>query len=111
MLRMRSPRHLIGALLLLTIATSACVSTSAPSRTGLMTEAENVTVDARQLIMRIDEFTGLWLGAVEWRADTICTDSDDPEIRRQALIWKINASSAMLRATAHSDPLISFIDA
>jgi hypothetical protein len=76
-----------------------------------MTEAANVTADARQLIMRIDEFTGLWLGAVEWRADMVRSASDDPDVRRNALLWKINASSAMLRATGHTDPLIAFMDA
>lgn len=109
----RSPRR-IALLVLLTMTMAigtACVSTKAPERTGLMAEAQNVTVTARQLIMRIDEFTGLWLGAVEFRADTIRAESTDPDIRRAALIWKINASSSMLRATSHSDPLIAFMDA
>ncbi|NKB89556.1 MAG: hypothetical protein GKS06_15175 [Acidobacteria bacterium] len=96
---------------MLTTIVAGCVSTSAPDRTGLMTEASNVTADARQVTMRIDEFTGLWLGAVEWRADMIRSASDDPEVRRNALLWKINASSAMLRATGHNDPLIALMDA
>jgi len=109
----RSPRR-VAPIALLTISAaigSACVSTSAPSRSGLMASADNVTVDARQLTMRIDEFTGLWLGAVEWRADSIRAASEDPTVRLNALIWKINASTAMLRATSHSDPLIAFMDA
>jgi len=109
----RSPRRIALVVLLAIVAAvgTACVSTKAPERTGLMTQAENVTVNARQLIMRIDEFTGLWLGAVEFRADTIRAESTDADVRRAALIWKINASSSMLRATSHSDPLIAFMDA
>ncbi len=109
----RSPRR-IAQLVLLTMTAAigaACVSTKAPERSGLLATSDNVTVNARQLIMRIDEFTGLWLGAVEFRADTIRAESTDPDIRRAALIWKINASSSMLRATSHSDPLIAFMDA
>jgi len=98
----RSPRRVVlFVLLTMTVAIgAACVSTNAPERTGLLAEAQNVTVNARQLIMRIDEFTGLWLGAVEFRADTIRAESSDPDVRRAALIWKINASSSMLRATS-----------
>jgi len=109
----RSPRRVVlFVLLTMTVAIgAACVSTNAPERTGLLAEAQNVTVNARQLIMRIDEFTGLWLGAVEFRADTIRAESSDADVRRAALIWKINASSSMLRATSHSDPLIAFMDA
>lgn len=109
----RSPRRVVlFVLLTMTVAIgAACVSTNAPERTGLLAEAQNVTVNARQLIMRIDEFTGLWLGAVEFRADTIRAESSDPDVRRAALIWKINASSSMLRATSHSDPLSAFMDA
>jgi len=109
----RSPRQIALLVLLTTTAAigTACISTKAPESSGLMTEAQNVKVNARQLIMRIDEFTGLWLGAVEFRADTIRAESTDPDVRRAALIWKINASSSMLRATSHSDPLIAFMDA
>lgn len=109
----RSPRRIALLVLLPTTAAigTACISTKAPERTGLLAESQNVTVNARQLIMRIDEFTGLWLGAVEFRADTIRAESTDADIRRAALIWKINASSSMLRATSHSDPLIAFMDA
>lgn len=110
MRRMSSPRQTVVALVLLTLGTTACISTSVPDRAGLA-NAANVEIDARQMIMRIDEFTGLWLGAVEWRADSIRAATDDKEIRRHALLWKINASSAMLRATGHSDPLIAFMDA
>jgi len=101
----REPRR-IALLVLLTMTAAigtACVSTKAPERTGLLAQSENVTAN--------DEFTGLWLGAVEFRADTIRAESSDPDIRRAALIWKINASSSMLRATSHSDPLIAFMDA
>lgn len=61
--------------------------------------------------MRIDEFASLWLGEVEFRSDTIRAESTDPDIRRAALIWKMNASSSMLRAASHSDPVVAFMDA
>ena len=88
----RSPRR-IALLVLLTTAAAvgmACVTTKAPERSGLLTEAENVTVNARQLIMRIDEFTGLWLGAVEFRADTIRAESTDPDVRRAAWLNRLD---------------------
>jgi hypothetical protein len=107
----RIPVPVAGAMILgLALAGSACVSTNT-TPTGLISQSANMTADARQVISRIDEVTGLWLGAVEWRADLIRSSTDDPDIRRHALLWKMNATSAMLRATSHSDPLIAFMDA
>jgi len=95
----------------ISVLAAGCISTQAPARTGLAATSANVTVDTSRVAMRIDETLGLWLGAVEWRADTIRSESTDPDIRRAALLWKLNASNAMLRATSHNDPLVSFMDA
>lgn len=112
MRRSNRRRAVLGALMAaLVAAVPACISTSAPARTGLAAEAPNVTANARQVAVGIGDLAGLWVGAVEWRGDRIRAATDDPEIRRNALLWKINASGAMLRATSHSDSLIAFLDA
>lgn len=109
----RSPRHvtLLALWTMIAIVATACISTKAPERAGLLAASANVTANARQLIVRIDEFASLWLGEVEFRSDTIRAESTDPDIRRAALIWKMNASSSMLRAASHSDPVVAFMDA
>jgi hypothetical protein len=98
-------------LMALVVPATACLSTAPPERTGLATQAPEVTANARQVSVGITDLAGLWLGAVEWRGDQIRAATEDPEIRRNALLWKINASGAMLRATSHSDPLIAVLDA
>lgn len=109
----RSPRHvtLLALWTMIAIVATACISTKAPERAGLLAASANVTANARQLIVRIDEFASLWLGEVEFRSDTIRAESTDPDIRRAALIWKMNASSSMLRAASHSDPVVALMDA
>ena len=60
----RLPREIALCVLpaMTTTIGAACISTKAPERTGLLTDSQHVTVTARQLIMRIDEFTELRLG-------------------------------------------------
>jgi hypothetical protein len=90
---------------------SACVSMQTPARSGLIAQAPNVVVDARLVVTQVDELTGRWLRSVEWSADQIRAASTDATVRRNALLWKTNGSSAMLRATSHGDPLIDLLDA
>lgn len=106
------PRSLatVPSLGLLLALGTACVSTSA-GPTGMLAQSENVTADGRQLLTLINDFSGLWVGAVEWRADLIRASTEDADVQRNALVWKINATGDMLRATSHSDPLIAFLDA
>lgn len=101
----------VVALLLLTMTMGACISTKPPSRTGLITAAPHVVESSRQIVMRLDEFTAWFLGAVEFRADQIRDRSGDPDIDLAGLVWKMNVTSAMLRATSHNDPLLSLLDA
>ena len=101
----------VVALLLLTMTMGACISTKPPNRTGLITAAPDVVESSRQIFMRLDEFTAWFLGAVEFRADQIRDRSGDPDIDLAGLVWKMNVTSAMLRATSHNDPLLSLLDA
>ena len=100
----------IVALLITTLATSACVSTRAPASVGLTAQSENVVVDSSDVATQVDALTRKLLLAIEWRADQIRSLSDDPDVRRHALLWKINGSGAILGATSHSDPLVSVLD-
>jgi hypothetical protein len=110
---MTTRRTLAGLTLLVPIlaVTPACVSMQTPARTGLIAQTPNVVVDPRLVVTQVDELTGRWLRSVEWSADQIRAASTDATVRRNALLWKANGSSAMLRATSHGDPLIDLLDA
>lgn len=105
------PRHSFLFLAAATLAIGACVSTKAPERSGAMAQAESVTASTYTVVAQVNELTTSWLRAVEWRGDVIRGASDDPVVRRNALLWKINGTGAMLEATSHADPLIALLDA
>jgi hypothetical protein len=107
-------RRTVAALTLLVPAlawASACVSMQTPARSGLIAQTSTVVVDARLVVTQVDELTGRWLRTLEWNADQIRAASTDATVRRNALLWKTNGSSATLRATSHGDPLIDLLDA
>jgi hypothetical protein len=97
--------------LALCLAISACISTKAPAQSGLAAQSTNVIANNRLVSTQVDELTGMWIGALEWRADQIRAATSDPAIRFNALLWKINGTSAVLQATSHGDPLIAVVDA
>jgi hypothetical protein len=47
---------------------------------------------------------------IEDGADDIITQADDPDIQRQALLWKANAIPMVHEALFHSDPLVAIVD-
>lgn len=110
---MRTRRTLAALTLLVPVlaVAPACVSMQTPARSGLIAQTPNVVVDTRLVVTQVDELTGRWLRTVEWNADQIRAASTDAMVRRNALLWKANGSSAMLRATSHGDPLIDLLDA
>ena len=97
------------ALILLLLALTGCGGTA--KHTGLMTEAGDVTVTARELRARGYQYAKRFAAVVEMSADSIMTQSDDPVIRHQALVWKIGAIFAIEQAIFQPDPLGSFVDA
>jgi hypothetical protein len=52
----------------------------------------------------------VFANAVESAADSIIALSDDPEVRRRALLWKINAISVAQSAIFRIDPVIALLD-
>jgi hypothetical protein len=54
----------------------------------------------------VDRFAGI----VEFHADQIIVSSDDPEVRRNARLWKMNAIPAAQKAAFRFDPLAGYID-
>ena len=83
---------------------------SAPTETALMKEA-GVTVSITEYKIRLREFGYRFAGIVELSADEIISKSTDNEIKKQALLWKIYAIPAMIRAISINDPFASGVDA
>jgi hypothetical protein len=92
---------------LLALCTVACLH-ARPRQSALMEQAGG-TMTASEL--RVDALElGQWAqGRIERAADSIAT-SDDPDVRRRALLWKINALPMIQEATLQPDPLGAVAD-
>jgi hypothetical protein len=76
------------------------------------TEYVHVRPDARPEVMEAQmfEFAATFANRVEEAADRIRRESDDAEIGRRALMWKIHAIPAAQMACFRRDPLAAMLD-
>jgi hypothetical protein len=65
---------------------------------------------AAELRIYLDELTGIFSGTIEQAADHVFTASPANEIKRHALLWKINGIPAAYGALFQPDPAIAIID-
>ena len=81
-----------------------------PRQSGLASTVDNVSASNDEIRTQVyGNVLGL-SGAVRTVADRIIDDTDDPEIRRRALRFKIDAVSTAQVIVAYHDPLISILD-
>ncbi len=97
------------ALLLAAVLAAAC-STAPPPQSALLRSAPNIEMPTTELRLRVYGYAEEFGGDVEEAADRILRATDDPEIDRQALRWKINILSAAQVAAFALDPLIGLYD-
>jgi len=82
-----------------------------PPRTGLLErEVEGAQLNGKQLWLLLYDFVPRFSDRVEEAADQIIARATDKEIQKNALMWKINATSACFRTAARQDPLAAMLD-
>lgn len=83
---------------------------SVPSRSRR--EQSILPPDVSSSVVRItaNNFTHRFVQTVEQAADAILSQADDPALQRRALLWKINATSAVLLAQDHPAPVSALAD-
>jgi len=96
---------LAGALMALALGLATACSTGAPKQTDLMEEFEIEDVTTRELQLIVYGFAVHCAGTVELAAQAIQDSSDSPEMRENAILWKINAVPVFYRAAFGHDPL------
>ena len=92
------------------LAAAAC-STAAPRQTAYLSSVENVDLTSTELRLHVYGYAERFSAGVESAADEILAGSEDADITRNALLWKMNALPAMQVAVFQPDPLIGFLDA
>jgi hypothetical protein len=103
-------RRLVGwiAWTVLTIAIVGCGS-SGPRQTRRMQELGIEDLSAQELRIQVSAFAVRFAGVVEVAADEIASRTDDPEILRNAAIWKVYSVPAILRVTSLSEPVGAYV--
>jgi hypothetical protein len=91
---------------------SGCLGSAmrAPEQSVVMQGVGELDMNSRRVRLSADNFVAAYLPMIELTADSIIQATDDPQVRRSAIEWKVNAISEMQRATHDPDPLVSFVD-
>lgn len=81
-----------------------------PRQSGLASTSENVAASNDQIRTQVYGNALGFSGAIRTAANRIITETDDPEIRRRALKFKMETISAAQVIVAYHDPLVSILD-
>ncbi|MEE9470286.1 MAG: hypothetical protein V3W32_01100, partial [Gemmatimonadota bacterium] len=99
------------ALLLAAALAAASCSTAPPRQTAFMSGTENVDLTSMEVRIHAYGYAERFSARVENAADEILAVTEDADVARNALLWKMNALPAMHLAVFQPDPLIGFLDA
>ena len=88
---------------------SACQSLR-PNDGLLESQAVNAHVSSQQLRVLVSEYVSHAAQSIEQRADQILNETQETEIRKNALLWKINGISACYQAASRNDALAAYLD-
>jgi hypothetical protein len=79
-------------------------------QTELMEQTEDINISAMELGNRLNNFNYRFAAFVENAADEIITQTDDPVIRKNALLWKMNSIPVAQEAIFRDDPMAGLIE-
>ena len=89
------------------VALTGCASV--PTQTRFM-QQEGVEVSSEALRLRLRAEAIPFTGLIEQAADEVARASTDPQVRRRALVWKINVVPALYRTLFNQRPLVALLD-
>jgi hypothetical protein len=87
---------------------SGCAS--GPPQSRLASQVTSDSGKVQSLRYKVLGYVGLFSATVEGTADAIAAASTDTNVRKNALLWKMNAIPAGLTATVHPDALATLLD-
>jgi len=98
----------LGMIAIATVLSSGCMT--APHRPPLIEEVSRQELTHQEVGYPLFDFVARFSRVVESTADGMVAANPDPQIRRNALLWKINAVPAALLALEHQDHVAMVID-
>jgi hypothetical protein len=104
----RTARRVGQVLALLLVLLSGCQSAAGPTR--LIDRVEDPRLTERELRVGVYEYLRHWTVVVELAADDILSRSGEAGVRRNAILWKLDAVSACQVAVFREDPVGALLD-
>src|SRR6478735_5011340 len=99
----RKGRAACASLLAFGVLTSACAS---QRQSELMKEQSSLKASSTELRFEVVELARGVSSEVEAGANAVRDSTDDPAVRRDALLWKVNAIPRIQAAALEVDPLM-----
>jgi hypothetical protein len=96
---------------MLAAALAASCSTAPPRQTAFMSSVKNTDLTSMEFRLHAYGYAERFSAGVENAADEILAGTEDADVARNALLWKMNALPAMQLAVFQSDPMMGFLDA
>ena len=96
--------------MLMAIVFSAC-STAPAEKSAFMTEVEGIDYTKRELETELYNFAAHFTGQVELASTEIYSVASNPDIRRAAIEWNLNATPELMKACFFHDPLVGMLGA
>jgi len=107
-MNMRTLNFLLILIPVLIISLSGCASTTKTS--VLVNSSDSVKIGYTQLKVLLFDFYDVYSSATEQSANFIIQNTDDTEIKKMALKWKINSIAEARRSLFIYDPFAALID-
>ena len=83
--------------------------TTAPVQRGAL-ETLDIPISTQKARLIVRTFADQFAGTIETTSDRLASKTNDPEVRRYLLLWKLGGISEVFGASFQPDPYISFID-
>ncbi len=108
--RIGTKMRLYGRPLLVLTGVLATACLKVPRQTAFMSTLETVDLPTGEARLIVEDFGRRFVATMETAADSIYELSDDSEVKRRALNWKIYGIPLAQEATLLQDPVIAMLD-
>ena len=97
--------------ILLGLAVGCSAATAGKNDESFPINPEGSQITKAELRIRVRSLALPFSGIIEEAADSVIAESSDPEVRKLALLWKINGIPSMQSALFQPTPLAALLDA
>jgi hypothetical protein len=109
--RQQRSTHFVLMTVAFALSLGCATANAAKKEEGFLQNPDGIEISKAELRIRVRALALPFSGMIEESADSIIAETTDPEIRKPALLWKINGIPAMQAALFQQKPLAALLDA